>query len=412
MISRSPLNLGIIGCGERAREHLQAYKNLFRPVACCDLRREVAEALRSEWHFGAAYTDAGKLLRRNDIDLVLLLTPPTTYPELIPAAAQAGKHIYIEGPLAMSQEDARRVLEACQAAAVHLGIAPSQRALPRIVAAKQVLESGLLGSPFLVHWETACLRHWPPSSTAEAVPHLLLEDLVPEIDVLCFLLQQPVREVYARAGRAPFRPASNGGGETWALLTLTLAQGVVAQMFHSWDCQNERRAVEGRFHLECTHGALFVNEEGPESVVAYLAEQKAWLHADLPEGAAGMRHSMEEFLDRVAERAEPGFPTSDQLQALEAAWAIAASLQRNVPVTVQSLWETERAVSSAIERAAPAASRPRRRFRRGWLPPEDLSRYLARPVLQADPPVLVLSALPAVPSERRPDETESGHGSP
>lgn len=394
-MSPDPVNVGIIGCGERARRYLRAGGELFRCVACCDLRREAAEALRSEWHFGAAYTDPARLLRRNDIDLVLLLTPPSAYAELIPAAAQSGKHIYLEGPWVAPRETVQKALESCQSAAVHLGMAHPRRALPRIIAAKRVLESGLLGAPFLVHWETAHLHHGSSASGEPAPPSLLSEALAPEIDVLCFLVQQPVREVYARAGRAPFRP--EGEGETWAALTLALGQGVIAQMFHSWDCQSEQYTVEGRFHLECTQGALFVNEEGPDTVAAYLAPQRAWLRPDLPEFSAEIRRSLQDFIERLSEGVEAEPLAADQLQALEVTWAIAESLKRNAPVAVPP---PAALAPPETERMVPAAPPGRaRRFRRARLSPEALTRYAARPVPQFDPPVLVLPALPTEPSE-------------
>jgi predicted dehydrogenase len=406
MVSRPPVNIGVIGCGERARFYLRAGGELFRCVACCDLRREAAEALRSEWHFGAAYTDPARLLRRNDIDLVLLLTPPSAYPEWIPAAAQAGKHIYLEGPWVASRETVQKVLEACQSAAVHLGMAHPRRALPRIVAAKRVLESGLLGAPFLGHWETARLHRWPPTSDeAGTLPNCLSEALAPEIDVLCFLVQQPVQEVYARAGRAPFRP--DGEGETWAALTLTLGPGMVVQMFHSWDCQSEQRAIESRFHLECTQGTLFVNEEGPDTVAAYLAPQRAWLRPDLPEFGEEIRQSLEAFVEGLSEGVEAEPLAADQLQLLEVTWAVAESLKRNVPVAVPSRFSPE-PLSPEAEPVALSVQppRPRRRFRRARLSPADLARYAARPVPQFDPPVLALPALPLEPPEGPGDPAE------
>jgi predicted dehydrogenase len=450
MDSRNPFNLGIIGCGDRARAYLRAGEDLFRCVACCDLRREAAEALRAEWHIGAAYTEARKLLRRNDLDVVALLTPTAAYAELIPAVAQAGKHIYLEGPLATTREAARAAIEACQAAAVHLGVVQPPRAWPRIAAAKRVLESGLLGAPFLARWETAHLRHWPADpaemerrrrgetetrrhgDTETQVPGtlgtlgtlgtsggeagLLIEAVAPEIDLLCYLLQQPVSEVYARAGQGPFRAAQGQIGrttssprETWAVLTLTFADGAVAQMFHSWDCQGEQLAVAGRFHLECAQGALFVNEEGPDTVAAYLAGPKAWLRPDLPPATSGRRRNMEEFLNRLAEGMEPEPPAPDQLYALEAVWAVVESLERHLPVAVQPLFPPEPAGPPEVEPttlpAGPLPSPPHRP-RRARLSPEDTARYAARLVPQPAPPVLVLSPQPTAPSEPLEEEEE------
>jgi hypothetical protein len=190
---------------------------------------------------------------------------------------------------------------------------------------------------------------------------------------------------------------------------LTFADGAVAQMFHSWDCQGEQLAVEGRFHLECAQGALFVNEEGLDTVAAYLAGPKAWLRPDLPPATSGRRRNMEEFLNRLAEGMEPEPPAPDQLYALEAVWAAAESLERNVPVAVQPLFPPEPAVQPELEPTTlPAVPLPisPHRPRRARLSPEDTARYAARLVPQPSPPVLVLSPPPTAPSEPLEEEEE------
>jgi len=106
-----PLNIGMIGYGFMGRAHSNAYRkvnNFFdlehRPVlkAVCARSADKAKAFADKWGYESVETDWRKLIGRKDIDLIDICTPNNTHAEIALAAAQAGKMILCEKPLAMT----------------------------------------------------------------------------------------------------------------------------------------------------------------------------------------------------------------------------------------------------------------------------------------------------------------------
>jgi hypothetical protein len=111
-----PLGIGVIGCGTIANSaHLPAIRHLsdrLRLVAVADVREEQAARAAREFGAEAYYTDYRQLLARPDIAIVDICTPEFLHREQVVAAAEAGKHILCEKPMADSIEAADAMLAA------------------------------------------------------------------------------------------------------------------------------------------------------------------------------------------------------------------------------------------------------------------------------------------------------------
>ena len=109
------LGVGVLGCGNVSAQYLPNAPRLdaLRFVACADLDPAAAERLAAE--YGLAACTPEELLRRDDVDVVLCLTPPDTHAGVALDAISAGKHVYTEKPLATAVEAGRRVLDAAAA---------------------------------------------------------------------------------------------------------------------------------------------------------------------------------------------------------------------------------------------------------------------------------------------------------
>ena len=109
------LGVGIIGCGWVAEEHIKAYQNDGRSEVRALVSRTLASAQRYRDRYGldcTIETDYARMLRQDDIDIVVVCTPNHLHAEAVIAAAQEKKHIMIEKPMALSIEDIRKELEA------------------------------------------------------------------------------------------------------------------------------------------------------------------------------------------------------------------------------------------------------------------------------------------------------------
>ena len=85
----------------------------------------------------------------DDIDAVYVATPPAPHAEQTIAAAEAGKHVLCEKPMAMDTASCDRMIAAAQANGVKLGVAYYRRFYPVLVRVKELIESGELGAPLL-----------------------------------------------------------------------------------------------------------------------------------------------------------------------------------------------------------------------------------------------------------------------
>ena len=134
----SDLRLGLIGCGALGRVHAQCVARIdgARLVAYADLREQAAGALLDEFGGEVATADSQRLLGDDGLDAVYICTRHDSHAPLAIAAAQAGKHILVEKPLALTVESCEAVAEAVEKAGVHLMPAFKMRYYPLIQQAK------------------------------------------------------------------------------------------------------------------------------------------------------------------------------------------------------------------------------------------------------------------------------------
>jgi myo-inositol 2-dehydrogenase/D-chiro-inositol 1-dehydrogenase len=113
----SPLQLGVIGCGWIAEtQHLPALQGLpqIRVIAAADPNETRLNALTARYTIAQKHKDYESLLANIEVDAVAILTPPTTHREIITAALEAGKHVFIEKPLAMTLDDCDAIQHAAE----------------------------------------------------------------------------------------------------------------------------------------------------------------------------------------------------------------------------------------------------------------------------------------------------------
>lgn len=161
----TPTRVGIVGCGDVTNLYLPgcALFPVIELAACADL--DAAKAAAVAERAGIPAVPVEDLLRDPTIAIVLNLTPPTAHAAVSLAAIAAGKHVYSEKPLATNREDARRVLDAADAAGVRVGGAPDTFLGAGIQTARGLIESGVIGTPHLAAGAVAHLgpERWHPN---------------------------------------------------------------------------------------------------------------------------------------------------------------------------------------------------------------------------------------------------------
>jgi len=149
------------------RTHSNAYRRLtnffdvpYEPVlkVACGLEDTEAKAFARTWGYESHCTDWQEVLERDDIDIVDICTPNFTHAEIAIAAAEAGKMIVCEKPLALNGAQALTMVEAVEKAGVANFVSFNYRRVPALTLAKQIIAEGRLGRIF--HYRANFLQDW------------------------------------------------------------------------------------------------------------------------------------------------------------------------------------------------------------------------------------------------------------
>lgn len=162
---------GLIGCGDIARKRVA-------PALCdsdvCDLvavsrqRAELAESFAREFGARKWYAAWQDLLKDAEIAAVYVATPVSQHAAQTIAAAEAGKHVLCEKPMAINVAECDRMIQACHANKVKLGVAYYRHFYPVIERVKKIIQSGEIGEPVVAQInafeffnpQTDHPRHW------------------------------------------------------------------------------------------------------------------------------------------------------------------------------------------------------------------------------------------------------------
>lgn len=151
MVETGTVGLAIVGCGSYAHCIAAAVRECKQTdlVACFD----VIEAKRQE--FGNAYRcDAEKsyehILHRQDVDGVVLISPNVEHTSQALKAAECGKHVFVEKPIANTISEAKQMIAACTDAKVTLMVGHLRRRSAGIRRAKTYIDEGHIGKPVMV----------------------------------------------------------------------------------------------------------------------------------------------------------------------------------------------------------------------------------------------------------------------
>ena len=143
--------VGLIGCGNIGlSRHLPAWLDKpagFQLIAVADptpARLELGRAAAG-LQPGDAHLVVEDLLNRDDIQVVDVCVPPRLRRDIVIAAAQAGKHVLAEKPLATVPADAAAMVRAAHSSGVTLGVVHNYLFFPEIVTAREVIAAGLIG---------------------------------------------------------------------------------------------------------------------------------------------------------------------------------------------------------------------------------------------------------------------------
>jgi UDP-N-acetyl-2-amino-2-deoxyglucuronate dehydrogenase len=140
------VGMAMIGCGGIAQAHLKAIAKIpdAELIAVMDAVERKAQAAADEYG-GRLYRSIDAILGDEDVDAVVLPLPHHLHCPVTIQAAEAGKHVLVEKPMAMDLPESRRMVDAADAAGVRLMVGQSTRFYPEVWAAKNLIRDGRIG---------------------------------------------------------------------------------------------------------------------------------------------------------------------------------------------------------------------------------------------------------------------------
>lgn len=162
------LNVAMIGGGSMGKAHAMAHAAMpmfFWPAPAIpvrkvvvDLTEEAAAEAKNRFGFEDSSTDWRATVSRDDIDVIDIVTPNDSHAEIAIAAAEAGKHIICEKPLARTGPEAKTMLDAVKKSGVIHMVAFNYRRTPAVALARKYIDEGRIGE--IVNFRGTYLQDW------------------------------------------------------------------------------------------------------------------------------------------------------------------------------------------------------------------------------------------------------------
>jgi predicted dehydrogenase len=162
------LGVGIIGCGGIARaRHAPGWQDCpgASILALADIDRVQAEDLAEEYSAPRVFADYRRLLQIDEIDVVSICTPNTSHAEIAIAALQAGKHVLVEKPMAVSSAQASAMVRESRKSGRLLMAGQHFRFVNSTQALKPMVDAGELGDIYFARVQALRRRYLPPQLT-------------------------------------------------------------------------------------------------------------------------------------------------------------------------------------------------------------------------------------------------------
>ncbi|MFM9278223.1 Gfo/Idh/MocA family protein [Paenibacillus jiagnxiensis] len=323
----------LIGAGTMGSTHAQAYEQMegVQVAGVVDIQAERAQSLADEVHARAFASYEEAISALDDVDVVDVCLPTYLHKRYVLQAAQAGKHVICEKPLARHLADAEEMIAVCKQHGVKLFVGHVLRFFPEYAQARTVIEAGDLGEIGVVRTSRGgtfprAWNNWYADYSLSG--GLTLDMIIHDFDYLRWCFGE-VDRVYAKSLRGRVY-----GQIDYALVTLRFQSGVIAHVEGTW--AHESFAMS--FEIAGKNGVLQFDSarDNPVTAVSRNGVQGrpgvAVPESPLREGT--YYRELKHFMDCIATGNEPQITAEDGLEALRISLAALESMETGKPVTL------------------------------------------------------------------------------
>lgn len=270
-MSHEPIRVGIIGAGRIGRVHAETLSFRLADAkveAIADVSFEAAKKVADDCGISKATSSIDEVFADRGIQAVLICSSTPTHTQLIIRAADVGKHIFCEKPIAFDLGEIDKALAAVRAAGVNLQIGFNRRFDSNFVRVRKAVVEGEIGTPSLLH----IISRDPQPPSIEYIRNsggIFMDMTIHDFDMARFLVGDEVEEIYAAGGVMVDPKIGEEGDLDTALVTLRFRNGALGTI------DNSRRSSYGydqRVELFGSKGKIATENVYPDQAVVSDAQ--------------------------------------------------------------------------------------------------------------------------------------------
>ncbi len=287
-MSTKQLNVGLIGAGRIGKVHAETLAFRMpeaRILAIADVNRAAAQTLAARCGIPTVTESSAEIFANPEIEAVLICSSTNTHADLIVQAAQAGKHIFCEKPIAHDLGQIDRALGAVDQAGVKLQIGFNRRFDANFARVRQAVVKGEIGTPRLMHIVSRDPAP-PPISYIRVSGGMFLDMTIHDFDMARFLIGDEVDEVYTTGGVMVDPDIGGAGDLDTAVIVLRFRNGVIATIDN---CRQAAYGYDQRVEILGSRGSIATENRYPNQAVVSTGTE---VRKDLP---------LNFFMDRYTE---------------------------------------------------------------------------------------------------------------
>lgn len=337
------IRFGVVGAGLWGEVHAEIYSThpYAELAAVCDSDTARAKRVAEKYGAGKVFGDYRELVKDPSVDAVAVVTPDFAHREPIVAAAQAGKHVLTEKPLATTLEDAQAIADAVRTAGITLMVDFHARWNPPLVIARKDIEEGTLGRIMSAYFRLNDTIYVPTRMLSWARKSSILWFLGSHaVDSLRFLFQDEVERVYSVSRAVVLKEKGIDVPDLYQSI-LEFRSGIVATIENNWIVPNSNPSVNDfKVNILGSRGMINMDLTHNQMIERYLETQSD--HPDcIVKPQVRDRHigfayeSIREFVDCLALGRPVQVGLEDGLKVTRVILAIMESAAARTPVTVK-----------------------------------------------------------------------------
>jgi myo-inositol 2-dehydrogenase/D-chiro-inositol 1-dehydrogenase len=295
------LKIGLIGAGRIGRMHAEHFITRIPSaelVMVADVFEENAKQCAKRYAIPFATQDYHAILDRPDIDAVMICSSTDTHARIIEEAAQAGKHIFCEKPIALDLPPIDRALDAVTRAGIKLQLGFNRRFDPSYRRVRQAVEQGETGRLQQIH----IISRDPGPPPIEYIPGsggLFLDMTIHDFDMARFLTGSEVDEIFAMAGVMVDPAIGEAGDVDTATILLHFTNGVIGTIEN---CRHAAYGYDQRVEVLGSAGAVQTENKYPNTAIisdSHGIRHDLPLHFYIERYTESYVTEMEAFVDAV-----------------------------------------------------------------------------------------------------------------